>query len=562
MKLSLRHIYVLLVSCLVGLPATGAAQTLPTWSHTLQLGGPTADQVNQTLVDAAGNVYQTGVFTGTMQCGSITLTRDGMASYDMYLVKSDPQGNVLWARQAGSTATAAAYGAAAGNELALDAAGNVYVTGNFVGIVSFGSASTTLTTTGSGFSAFLAKYTPQGTIMWVQQGRATAGGDGSGLAVTSTGEVYLLGSFTGTLDLGNILLTSQNRSSDAFIAKFTSAGVLLWAQAVGGIYTDYGRELQLGPANSVYLSGQFVNSINLSPSIGTIGYGKSDLFVGQYDAQGTAQWVQAFGGSEDDYPGAIALTTTGELCIAGSFAGTATFGALSLTSRGGADGFLLKCTTQGAPIWAKRMGGEGDDYAYVLRQHPSGAIYVGGDFEKTADFTDRTLVSAGKSDMFLTRWDQSGTMAWAVRGGGTENDYAGGLGYGTTGPLQVGIQFVGTTQFGTLTATSRGSSDVLLCQLQDNMTLAVQPLQRVADLALYPNPVTGTSLSLSGLPTTAQDIQIVNALGQSLLKQFTVQQPIAGGRISLDISPLPTGWYALQVITAEGIISKAFSVKR
>jgi hypothetical protein len=92
---------------------------------------------------------------------------------------------------------------------------------------------------------------------------------------------------------------------------------------------------------------------------------------------------------------------------------------------------------------------------------------VGGTFENTCFFGAQSLTSAGLKDAFLARYDKDDRVMWGAGGGGPANEYVGGLGYGPTGNLFLGVRFVGAIRFGSLSAASVGSSDVLLCQYDD-----------------------------------------------------------------------------------------------
>jgi len=450
------------------------AQPSPTWTRMLQLGGAHTEQVLATVVDAQGNVYQTGYFMDSTQCGQLVLPMAASATYDLYLMKRDSQGGLLWVKYAGSQSnekTSSAhkvYGTARGNQLALDAVGNVYVTGFFRGEITFGNPTNTLTALAAAPAAFIAKYSPQGTVIWTRKAQATLEVDATGLTVAPNGDIFVAGYFKGGLTIGSSTLNSLSGSNDVFLAKYSSSGILQWAQQAGGPADDYGYSVQADSSGGAYLTGNFTGYLSASNKIIT-GYGKSDIFVARYNSIGVAQWLRAFGGPGQDYAGALAIAPNGEVYSTGSFSNTAQFGASSLTSAGGLDGFLLKCDAQGIPVWVKQMSGSADENTYLVAIHPTGSVYVSGSFEGTSLFTTQSLTSIGSSDVFLARYESTGNLSWVTKGGGNSNEVPGGLSCTINGELELAIQFFGTASFGNFIITSKGGYDVLFLHLQDNM---------------------------------------------------------------------------------------------
>ena len=159
-------------------------------------GGELLDQANDIVTDASGTSYvagaiQTNSLHPIAQFDNITLT--GHGDYDWLLVKYDASGNVVWAKNGGSTAGDIAYG------VGLDSTGNVYVTGHFSGTMTVDG----VTVTSSGLlDIFIAKYNPGGVLLWLKK----AGGTGSdiphGLAVDSSNNVAIVGEFQNTATFG------------------------------------------------------------------------------------------------------------------------------------------------------------------------------------------------------------------------------------------------------------------------------------------------------------------------------------------------------------------------
>jgi len=190
-------------------------------------GGPLLDQANDIATDASGNSYvvgaiQTNGIYPTAQFGSFTLT--GHGDVDWLVVKYDTLGNVVWAKNYGSTAGDIAEG------VTLDPAGNLYVTGLFSSTMTVEGV--TVTSKGL-FDVFLAKFDPNGTLLWLK----TAGGTGAdiahGVVSDSLGNVGIVGEFQNTATFGSHSVRAAGLG-DAFIAKYDSAGNNLWVHNGGG----------------------------------------------------------------------------------------------------------------------------------------------------------------------------------------------------------------------------------------------------------------------------------------------------------------------------------------
>lgn len=145
-------------------------------------GGNGNDQVTDVSTDVNGNIYITGYFySPVITFGSINLTNSQVITdpktpptSDVYIVKYDAAGNVLWAKSGGMGDIDYAY------STALDSYGNAYVTGKFSNSITFGS--TQLVSKGS-FDIFIVKYDPAGNVLWAKSAAGTAGDHGNALKI-------------------------------------------------------------------------------------------------------------------------------------------------------------------------------------------------------------------------------------------------------------------------------------------------------------------------------------------------------------------------------------------
>ena len=360
---------------------------------------------------------------------------------------------------------------------AIDAAGNVFLTGYFRNTMVLGG--TTLTSLG-GYDLFVAKFNPANSqFLWVQR----AGGTGTDYAfalVVSGTSVYVAGTFEGpTASFGPATLTNAG-SADGFVAKLTDAGStgsFTWAQQAGG--TDYDTAAALAVSGtSVYVAGNFNSStIGFGPATLT-NAGGNDAFVAKLtDAGSTGSfvWAQRAGGTGSDAANKLAVSGT-SVYVVGDFNSSAGFGPITLTSVGSADGFVAKLTDAGSTgsfVWAQRAGGTGYDSTFVLAISGT-SVYVAGFFNSsTADFGPATLTNAGTvgtADVFvakITDAGSTGSFVWAQRAGGTGYDAPYALAVSGNSVYVAGTFASSTVGFGSATLTSAGSYDVFVAKLTD-----------------------------------------------------------------------------------------------
>ena len=493
-----------------------AAQSTPTWRWLQQIGGPQDDLPSGVATDASGNTIAAGNFSGTVQIDGLSLTSPVGSNRNLYVVKYDPQGTVLWARRAGDAGPGSGYSATS-LSVTTDALGDVYVVGDYTGRITFGS--TTLVSTGFGINAFVAKYSANGTPLWAQTVSGNQGADNYTVAVDGAGNVLVGGSYYGTISFGTLSLTSLSpMDGDVFLAKYNSQGVIQWARSIGGSSDDYVSSVCSDTQGNVYISGSFASYATFGTQ-SVVSNGGTDVYLAKYNAQGTLQWVNSYGGATNDFGNSTVVDSAGNVYLAGSFSGTmALTNALSLTSQGGDDGFVLACTAAGVIRWAKQVGGNGTDNFGVLAISPTNNVYAVGSFENSIVVGNQTMVSAGAADVLLARFNTTGDIIWSTRGGGTGYDAPNGLAYAGNGILAMTVRFAGSTQFGPFVASSRGAFDAVVLQIQDATPLTTRTAALPVAVA-YPNPfATEFVVDLSQISTPG-DITLFDSSGKQVYQE-------------------------------------------
>ena len=352
-----------------------------------QFAGTADEQAKAIALDAAGNVYTTGYFTGTVDfdpgAGVSSLTTSG--SNDIYVSKLDASGNFVWVKQMGGTSADIGYG------IALDTSGNIYTTGNFTGTADFdpGTGTSNLTSNGSS-DMFISKLDASGNFVWAKQIGGTLQDFGNAIALDASGNVYTTGFFEDTADFDPGAGTSNLISfgaADIYVLKLTSSGNFAWAKQMGGTSGDYGNSIALDAAGNVYTSGTFYGTSDFDPGTGTVNltsFGNTDIFISKLDASGNFVWAKQMGGSGYDWCDHVVLDGSANIYVTGFFDSTSDFdpgaGTNNLTSAGGLDAFVAKLS-QTTGIEEQQIDADISIYPnptnkYIVVEKSNGATYT------------------------------------------------------------------------------------------------------------------------------------------------------------------------------------------
>src|SRR5712691_3292520 len=362
----------------------------PVLVYSTYLGGSDGDQADAIAVDAAGNAYVTGFTDSTnfpTTPGAFQTTFGGGA--DAFVTKLNPAGNgLVYSTYLGGSFTDRGLG------IAVDAAGNAYVTG-FTDSTNFPTTPGAFQTTfGGGFSdAFVTKLNPTGTGLVYSTYLGGSTTDlGRGIAVDAAGNAYV----TGATDSTNFPTTSGAFQTtfgggfDAFVTKLNPGGTgLVYSTYVGGSSSDVAIGIAVDGSGSVYVTGTTfsTNFPTTTAAFQTTRVGFNDGFVTKLNPTGTGLvYSTLLGGSNDtgsaDQPSGIAVDGSGNAYVTGSTGSTdfpTTPGAFQTASGGGGgDAFVTKLNPTGAAlVYSTYLGGSGGfDFGVGIAVDGSGNAYV------------------------------------------------------------------------------------------------------------------------------------------------------------------------------------------
>ena len=436
------------------------------WLLAKSFGGPAGEEAKDICTDASGNIYVTGFFNSpTITFGKDTLTSNG--SGDIFVVKYDIVGNVIWARNAGGEA----YDES--NSICADAAGNVYVTGYFQS-ANFTFGKTDLDNSGN-MDVFILKYDASGNPVWAKRKGGEGNEAGQSIHVDGANNLFVTGYFQShTITFGKTTLVNNSATgtSDIFIAKYDPTGTLVWAYSAGGSSYDFGTEISTDANGNVLLTGYFKSpvftiggtTLKNASADGTI----SDIFIAKFDALGVLVWAKSAGGPSDDGSTGICSDAAGNVFITGYFQSAAiTFGTVALTNTGSYDIFITKYDASGNVIWAKNPVGASYDYASGICTDTKGNLFLTGYFQSpTITFGTSVLTNSSggsTSDIFVATFDPLGNATNAKSAGGTADDESNAICVDANGNVRIAGYFQSPTiSFGSSTLTNAGSNDIFI----------------------------------------------------------------------------------------------------
>jgi hypothetical protein len=496
-------------------------------------------QARGIVSDAAGNTYVTGIFRDTLVLGTSRLVSTG--NYDVYVAKLNAAGEYQWAAQA------TGYGWDLSSGIALDGAGNVYITGYTESYeLNFGPHK--LTSIGSGATLYVAQLSPAGA--WQRATLASSPSYtfryiiGTALVVDGAGAVYVTGGMNGTVQFG--ATTLSNGGYGTFVAKLSPSGTWQWATLAGGS-SDFGNAIALDQAGNPYITGSFQSPQVTFGAFTLTNRGSSDVFVAKLNTAGDWQWVAQGGGRYSDGGSGIVVDPAGNAYVTGSVAGDAIrFGSFTSTKTdNSSDLFVAKLDAAGTWQWVTLGGSAGQDSGAGILLQGSNLTVAGTLGGPTARFGALPPITvSGDADIGVIRLGTDAQWQWALGTGGAGSDYAQGLATGPQDEVRVAGTFEGKSATFGATKLVGGASidnkDEHFADAQFVLAVAELTQRSPAGLTLWPNPSQGTVYA-TGLEA-GQPVQVFDSRGRLVAADVRPAYEVQG----LALPRLAAGLYILR----------------
>ncbi|MCX8080696.1 MAG: SBBP repeat-containing protein [Bacteroidia bacterium] len=402
----------------------------------------------QISIDQNGNMYLAGQFEAVLDFdpGPATYSLLSMGASDFYVAKYDPSGNFQWVKTYGNIFQDIAH------SITTDQQGNIYVTGEFDGVVDFNPPfGYTVQSNGPG-NGFLLKLDAGGNFQWVRTFKSNQKNIGMKVRTSPDGKVWVVGNLSGiTLFDGaspsQTITTSGNY--DAFFVAYTPSGNYITSGCVGGSDNDYGKSLAFDSNGNLYFLVEFYSSFcDADPGAGTSMFtnygGSSNILCIKLSSTGNFIQAHALGGMYDEYAHDINVKSNGDVFICGSFSspsidadpGPNQF-LLYNSNPGVPEGFVCRWSSGGQLVWAFSIGNLGVDECLGINFDNAGNILVNGWYDWIVDMDPGpgvfNLSSLGSQDGFHLLLKNDGSFLNALTHGssdycdeiycGVSNDY-------------------------------------------------------------------------------------------------------------------------------------------
>lgn len=390
-----------------------------------QLGTEKDEGATGVVVDSQGNIYMIGWTEGN-------LFGTNAGREDIFIAKFSQEGNLIWGKQLGTPEGEIPM------DIALDSDGNIYVVGATDGNL-FGQVAREFND-----DAFVAKFSPKGEVIWSKQ-FGTPGQDwATGVAVDDKNRVVYVVGFLQIGEFGDpkAEVFEEITYSETFVVKYDFEGNKVYERQYGTEKDDMGFGICVDKDSNVYIVGETTEWFSKR------GPGDTDAFVAKLTPEGNLVWGREFGTNDRDYANAVRADKNGNIYIVG----VVNTGEIGETK----DAFIRKYDGNGNQLWVKEIKTEKKDEGLSIMIDDEGKIYVVG-------YSEGNLFGSnlGGSDIFIVKYNSVGELIWGEMIGTEEEDEGEDIGIDGQG----NIYFVGRTG-GNLFGRNLGSFDVFIAKFK------------------------------------------------------------------------------------------------
>lgn len=311
---------------------------------------------------------------------------------------------------------------------------------------------------------FLAKYDASGTVLWARQIGGIGSQNGKAVAVASGNGVILGIECSGTSQIDGE--TFELTELGILVVRFENDGSLAWGTTMSTSGQVSIASIATGSDGSIAICGSF-NDADLNTAVGTLtNNGNYDVYVAKLNSDGDPLWARSAGASMDDDARGVAIDSDGNVIVAGHYTSAGmTIAGVQLTNANDNynDMFLAKYAPDGSGLWAFGQGGILHERAWdIALDADDNIIICGGFIDATFDLAGTELVNTTSDDswydLFVAKFDPSGSLDWAISDGGTYDEFVRSVAVGTDGAIHVGGYFDSNdAQFGSDVLEAAGS---------------------------------------------------------------------------------------------------------
>ncbi len=523
-----------------------------TWTWANNFNG--AGDGTSICLDPSGNIFTTGEYAGTLAAGIYTLSNYASICAP-YIIKSDANGNVLWAKTSLYTASS---NNAYGMSVCSDANGNAICAGFYSDAnIIFGTY--TLTNNGSG-NTFLIKYDPSGNILWAKNPTGTDYDCPYSVSCDANNNVYVCGTFSNSiLVFGTTTLTSIGIQK-MYLAKYDPNGNVLWAtcNSVGEVFGDiiFGVTASTDPGGNSFVTGSFTTPTMILGTYTLTNGGSQNIFLAKYDSNGNVLWAKSAVGPSFDQANSVHTDGIGNIYVTGRYnSSSLVFGTTTITSIGGQNFFLAKYDNNGNALWVKNSNPTIDNIQGFSVSSNSLAVFVTGRMSAsvTLGAYTATVSTTIYDPSFIAKYDPNGNVLFLqglISGGDdwfaiSANKYCNAYFHGdfrNINPFVIGTY--------TLIPTGTETPFTAVLSFSTNCQPSTDGIPQLPNSypssSVFPNPNNGSFTVQIDQNIKNGKLIIINSLGQS-----SHEQKILPGENKISTNKISKGLYHYFVLENE-----------
>ncbi|NUM51069.1 MAG: T9SS type A sorting domain-containing protein [Flavobacteriales bacterium] len=556
------HSYKLLVSIFILSLFINNIQAQPqNWVWAKASGGLSNDFPHDVATDSQGNVFLIGNFTSdSIFFGNTKLLNTSPLSSDIFVVKYNSNGDVIWAKSFGGAVSDNAH------SVCIDTDNNAIITGLCLSnSIMFGLF--TLMGGGGSPNVFTTKLDPNGNVLWAKSNAFSSNGIGYAVSVDSKNSIYVTGRFDSQSIIFAPFILQNQGGSDIFIVKYNSLGNVIWATSFGGAKNDVALGITSDLNSNILITGRFDSD---SISIGTTtlynSSGNDDIFVIKLDSNGFPVWSNAFGGNLWEEGSAITTDINSSIYITGYFGSSnLILGSTTLLNNmnGQAKIYLAKLSQAGNMEWAKTTSTATNDFSFDVCTDQHGDVYFTGRFwGNTLVFGSTTIVKTGiGTDIFLIKTDSEGNDLWGLLlpVGGTDLTKGNDLTLDDVGNIYASGYFTNANvNLPPFTINKIGASDIFIAKLNSTVGITIFSINENTKVSVYPNPFNFETTFYLSPHTLIENvnIELYNLTGQKV----KVYNNIKTLPTSIERNNLSSGMYLYVVKNNKDFIASGIIV--
>jgi hypothetical protein len=420
----------------------------------VQAKGSADNHISGTACDTARNIYLAGNFSDSIRFDTFDLASEG--GEDIFLLKLNPDGKVLWAKSAGGLSDD--YPTA----MVVSPAGMLYTAGLLGKNATFDNRQAGEKT----YNLFISLHTAGGELKWVKSFAAKRSDYITSMVIDSTGSIYFGGYFERQLRLDEQHVIKANAASDAFVACLDSLGNMRWVRQWGGPGNDRVSALHVQDS-LLWVAGQCTAPMEIgTTTVSPLNDEQNAVFTARCSLAGEV--IQAYNNLSGMAVTADCVTglKDGKSIVAGNFSDSLFLGNTVFKSYGNRDMFIAAYDSTGGLLWQKQIGSAAYDNLFDIVYHPWGYIIATGLYAAPLIFDRDTIgLSNNYCDVFAASYDEEGRLQEINIMDGKSEAFPQALTHDKEGHVYIAGLFRDTTTLRHSVLTSSGTEEIFLAKL-------------------------------------------------------------------------------------------------